>query len=264
MEVYADPQDEETVYVLNAPMMRSIDGGRTFTNVQVPHGDNHDMWINPTNNKNIINANDGGANVSFNAGRSWSTQRNQPTVQFYRVNADNQFPYHLYGGQQDNSSVGIASAALGGVTWKDWYASAGCESAYLAFDPDRPQRVFGTCIQGGVDVWDRTTRLIKSTQPYAMMGLGTRASSQKYRFDWNAPLMASPHDPNTFCYGGNVVFKTNNYAQSWEVISPDLTRDEDDKQGLGGIPITNELAGAEIYNIIMYLIESPVEAPPHR
>ena len=260
MEVYADPQDEETVYVLNAPMMRSIDGGRTFTNVQVPHGDNHDMWINPTNNKNIINANDGGANVSFNAGRSWSTQRNQPTVQFYRVNADNQFPYHLYGGQQDNSSVGIASAALGGVTWKDWYASAGCESAYLAFDPDRPQRVLGTCIQGGIDVWDRTTRLIKSTQPYAMMGLGTRASDQKYRFDWNAPIMASPHDPNTFFYGGNVVFKTSNYAQSWEVISPDLTRDEDDKQGLGGIPITNELAGAEIYNIIMYLIESPVEA----
>lgn len=116
MEVYADPQDEETVYVLNAPMMRSIDGGRTFTNVQVPHGDNHDMWINPTNNKNIINANDGGANVSFNAGRSWSTQRNQPTVQFYRVSADNQFPYHLYGGQQDKGSVGIASAALGGVT----------------------------------------------------------------------------------------------------------------------------------------------------
>ncbi|MCZ6916275.1 MAG: glycosyl hydrolase, partial [Gemmatimonadetes bacterium] len=260
MEVYADPQDEETVYVLNAPMMRSIDGGRTFTSVRVPHGDNHDMWINPTNNKNIINANDGGANVSFNAGRSWSTQRNQPTVQFYRVNADNQFPYHLYGGQQDNSSVGIASAALGGVTWKDWYASAGCESAYLAFDPDRPQRVLGTCIQGGVDVWDRTTRLTKSTQPYAMMGLGTRASDQKYRFDWNAPIMASPHDPNTFFYGGNVVFKTSNYAQSWEVISPDLTRDEDDKQGLGGIPITNELAGGEIYNIIMYLIESPVVA----
>ena len=120
-------------------MMRTLGASRwqIFTNVQVPHGDNHDMWINPTNNKNIINANDGGANVSFNAGRSWSTQRNQPTVQFYRVSADNQCPYHLYGGQQDNSSVGIASAALGGVTWKDWYASAGCESAYLAFDPDR-------------------------------------------------------------------------------------------------------------------------------
>ncbi|MDH5805936.1 MAG: glycosyl hydrolase, partial [Gemmatimonadota bacterium] len=259
MEVYADPNDENTVYVLNAPMMRSIDGGRTWENITVPHGDNHDMWINPNNSDVIVNANDGGANVSFNGGETWSSQRNQPTVQFYRVNADNQFPYHLYGGQQDNSSVGIASAALGGISWKDWYPSAGCESAYLAFDADDPHTVLGTCIQGGIDIWRRETGLIKSVQPYAMLGLGTRASNQRYRFDWNAPVVSSPHDGDTFYYGGNVVFKTTNYGQSWDVISPDLTRDEEDKQGLGGIPITNELAGGEIYNIIMYLIESPVQ-----
>ncbi len=259
MEVYADPQDEHTVYVLNAPAMRSIDGGITFTNVQVPHGDNHDLWINPTNSQNMINANDGGANVSFNGGESWSSQRNQPTAQFYRVNADNQFPYHLYGGQQDNSTVGIASAAPGGVTWKDWYATAGGESAYLAFDPDNPQLVLGTSIMGSIDVWNRGTRQTKSIQPYAMLGLGVQAIDQKYRYDWNAPVVTSPHDPGTFYYGGNVVFRTTNYGQNWQVISPDLTRDEADRQGIGGGPITNELAGAEIYNIIMYLIESPVE-----
>lgn len=258
MEVYADPQDEHTVYVLNAPAMRSIDGGRTFTNVQVPHGDNHDLWINPTDNQIMINANDGGGNVSFNAGATWSTQRNQSTAQFYRVNADDQFPYHLYGGQQDNSTVGIANAAPGGITWKDWYATAGGESAYLAFDPDDPQLVLGTSIQGTIDVWDRYTRQVKSIQPYAMLGLGTQAKDQKYRFDWNPPVITSPHDPRTFYYGGNVVFRTTSFGQQWEVISPDLTRDEKERQGLGGIPITNELAGGEVYNIIMYVIESPL------
>lgn len=260
MEVYADPVDENTVYVMNAPFLESIDAGRTFTQVGVPHGDEHDLWINPHDNRIMINANDGGANVSMNGGRTWSTQRNQPTVQFYRVNVDNQFPYHVYGGQQDNTSVGLANAALGGIGWKDWYTSAGCESAYLAFDPDDPREVLGTCIVGGIDVWNRETRQVKSVQAYPYLGLGTRPVNQKYRFDWNAPIIVSPHDPNVFYHAGNVLLRTEDRGQSWTEISPDLTRDEEDRQGLGGVPITNEAAGGEVYNVIMYVTESPHEA----
>ena len=259
MEVYADPQDENTVYVMNAPFMKSIDGGRTFTQVQVPHGDNHDLWINPDNNQNLINANDGGANVSFNGGASWSTQRNQPTAQFYRVITDNQFPYHVYGGQQDNSSVAIASAALGGITWKDWYPVSGCESAYLAFNPDDPEYVLGTCIQGDIDVWDRKTRTTKPIRAYPELSLGVDPRDQKYRFDWNNPVVGSPHDSSVFYQAGNVLFKTSDLGQSWEIISPDLTYNDPEKLGPSG-PITNEAAGGEVYNIIFYVTESPHEA----
>ncbi len=259
MEVYADPQDRETVYVLNAPMLRSVDGGRTFTNVAVPHGDNHDLWIHPHDNRVMINANDGGANVSFNAGASWSTQQNQPTAQFYRVITDNRFPYHVYGGQQDNSSVAIASAAPGGIGWKDWAPMAGCESAYLAFDPDNPVKVFGGCYQGLIEVWDARTRESKPIMAYPFLGLAVEPKDQKYRFNWNAPIVASPHDPNLIYHAGNVVLRTTDGGQSWQEMSPDLTRDEEAKQGLGGTPITNEGAGGETYNTIATLVESPHE-----
>ena len=149
IHVFADPQDENTVYVLNAPFLKSTDGGKSFTRIRVPHGDNHGLWINPKNNKNMINANDGGANISFNGGKSWSTQKNQPTAQFYRVITDNRFPYYVYGGQQDNSSVAIPSSTNGrGIDWSDWYRASGCESAYLAFDPDNPVDLYGGCYQG--------------------------------------------------------------------------------------------------------------------
>ncbi len=259
MEVFADPVDEHTVYVMNAPFLKSIDGGRTFTEVQVPHGDNHDLWINPTDNRVMINANDGGANVSFNGGASWSTQRNQPTAQFYRVITDNQFPYRVYGGQQDNSSVSIASAAPGGIGWKDWYAVSGCESAYLAFDPDDPEYVLGTCIEGDIDVWDRKTREVKPIRAYPELNLGVDGIDQRYRFDWNNPVVVSPHDPTVYYQAGNVLFRTADRGQSWEVISPDLTFDDPEKQVPSG-PITNEAAGGEIYNVIMYVAESPHEA----
>ena len=260
MEIYADPQDEETVYVMNAPFLKSIDGGRTFTQIAVPHGDQHDLWINPADGTNMINANDGGANVTFNGGDSWSTQRNQPTAQFYRVITDNQFPYHVYGGQQDNSAIGIPSASLGGIGWGDFYSVAGCESAFLAFDENDPQDVFGGCYQGLIDRWNRATGRSKPIMAYPFLGLGTYPEEQRYRFNWNAPIVASPHDPATIYHAGNVVFVTRDRGQSWESISPDLTRDEDDKQGAGGTPITNEGAGGENYNTIMALVESPHEA----
>jgi photosystem II stability/assembly factor-like uncharacterized protein len=260
MEVFADPQDENTVVVLNAPFMRSIDGGRTFTSVRVPHGDNHDLWVNPTDNEVMINANDGGANVSFNAGASWSTQQNQPTAQFYRVIADEQFPYHVYGGQQDNSAIGIASAAPGAIGWKDFYDVSGCESAYLAFDdPKKPRYVYGTCIQGDIDVWDRESGERKPIRAYPELNLGVNPMNHKFRFNWNNPVVGSPHGTGVIYHAGNVLFRTEDRGQSWAEISPDLTRNDEEKHQIGGGPFTNENAGGEVYNTIMYVAESPVQ-----
>ena len=261
MEIFADPQDEETVYVLNAPMLKSIDGGKTFKPVATPHGDNHDLWIDPTNNLRMINANDGGANVSFNGGKSWSTQRNQPTVQFYRVITDNRFPYHIYGGQQDNSTVAIASRnSDAGIGWKDWYAVAGGESAFLAFDEDDPQLVYGGSYQGNISVYDHATGMTKDIMAYPVVGLGSTPKDMKYRFNWNAPIIMSQHDKKTLYHGANVVLKSTDGGLSWSEISPDLTRNDTTKQGVGGGPITNEGAGGENYNTLTYLVESPHKA----
>ncbi|MCG9970922.1 WD40/YVTN/BNR-like repeat-containing protein [Christiangramia crocea] len=260
MEIFADPQNENIVYVLNAPVMKSIDGGKSFSNVPTPHGDNHDLWIHPENNKILINANDGGANISNDGGESWSTQKNQPTAQFYRVITDNQVPYNVYGGQQDNSAIAIASRTRnGGIDWKDWYSVAGCESAFLAFDPDDPSHVYGGCYQGIIEKWMKETHMSKPINQYPELGLSKEPKNAKYRHNWNAPIISSPHDRNTIYHAGNRVFKTTDGGISWEIVSPDLTRDEKDKQGPGGGPFTNEAAGGENYNTITYLVESPHE-----
>lgn len=260
MEVFADPVNADVVYVLNAPMMRSIDGGSTFNRVRVGHGDTHDLWINPDNNANMILGDDGGAEISFNTGMSWSTLYNQPTAQFYRVNTDNLFPYNVYGGQQDNSSVVIASrTGAGGIGEKDWFSGPGCESAYIAFDPDNPIFLFGGCYQGNIERLDTRTKQGKDIREYPVLNFAREPKNLKYRFNWNAPIVASPHDPNTIYHAGNVVFKTQDGGVSWEVISPDLTRDDTTKQGKGGGPFTNEGAGGENYNTIYYLIESSLE-----
>ncbi|MBC2838499.1 glycosyl hydrolase [Robiginitalea sp. SC105] len=260
MEIFADPQDPERVYVLNAPVTRSIDGGKTFQPLPTPHGDNHDLWINPQNNNVMINANDGGANISVNGGQSWSTQENQPTAQFYRVITDNQFPYYVYGGQQDNSAIAIKSrTGNAGIDWKDWYSVAGCESAYLAFDPDNPEVVYGGCYQGIIEKWLAATREAKQIQEYPELGLGKPPGEQKYRYNWNAPIISDPFDRGTIYHAGNVVFRSSDGGMSWEVISPDLTRNDPEKHGPGGKPFTNEAAGGENYNTIMYLTASPTE-----
>ena len=261
MEVFADPMDENTVYVLNAPALKSIDGGKTFTPMPTPHGDNHHLWIHPQNNQLMINSNDGGANVSLNGGRSWSSQQNQPTAQFYRVIADAQVPYHVYGGQQDNSSIGIKSRTYDrGIDWKDWYAVAGCESAFLAFNPINPSIVYGGCYQGIIERWDRKTGTSKSIKEYPELALGNTPKDFKYRYNWNAPILTSIQDPNVVYHAGNVVFKSLDGGQSWEVISPDLTRNEKEKQVPGGAPFTNEAAGGENYNTLMSLAVSPHSA----
>lgn len=260
MEVFADPQNADVVYVLNAPMMKSIDGGRTFQNIRVGHGDTHDLWINPNNNQNMILGDDGGGEITFNGGKSWSPLNNQPTAQFYRVNVDNLFPFRVYGGQQDNSSMVIKSRNNSfGITEQDWFEGPGCESAYIAFDPNNPVLMYGGCYQGNIDVLDTRTNERKDIMQYPSTNLAYRAKDMKYRFNWNAPLIASSHDPTTIYHAANVVFKTTNGGINWEVISPDLTRNDTTRQQQGGGPITNEGAGGENYNTIYYLIESPHE-----
>lgn len=259
IEIEADPQNPDVVYCINAPVLKSIDGGRTFTPIAVPHGDNHGWWIHPHNNKNIINANDGGANISFNGGASWSTQENQPTAQFYRVIADNRFPYHLYAGQQDNTTVEIVSrTAGGGIGWKDWSIVAGGESAFIAFDdPNDPQKIYGGSYHSNLEVLDLKTDKTKDVMEYPIGGLAMRPSEMRYRFNWNSPLVASPQRKGVLYHGGNVVFRSTDGGQSWEVISPDLTRNDKTKQGDGGEPFTNEGAGGEVYNTLAYVAVSP-------
>jgi len=260
MEVFADPKNENTVYVLNAPVMKSIDGGKTFSNVRVQHGDTHDLWINPTKTNIIALADDGGAEISFDQTRSWSTIMNQSTAQFYRVNTDNVFPYKVYGGQQDNSSVIIASRNNGGeITERDWSTGAGCESAYLAFDPNDPTLVYGGCYQGYIEVLNKKTNETKDIQAYPTLNLAIQPKDMKYRFNWNAPIVVSPYDPKTIYHAGNVLLRTTNGGMSWDAISPDLTRNEKSKQGPGGMPFTNEGAGGENYNTIYYVAESRIE-----
>jgi len=260
-EIFADPVDDNTIYVLNSPMLKSIDGGKTFGRITGTHGDYHDMWINPTNNKNILLSNDGGGTVSFNGGNTWTPQNNQPTAQFYRVNADNRFPYYVYGGQQDNTSVMIASrnTAGGGITEKNWLPSAGGESAFLAFNPDNPRYVLGGSYQGTIEVQDQQTMEGKPVMVSPIQYQALQAKAMKYRFNWNAPIIWSKHEPNAYYHAGNRLFKTTDLGKTWKPVSPDLTRNDTTKLGWGGAPYTNEGAGGENYCTLSYVLESPFE-----
>jgi photosystem II stability/assembly factor-like uncharacterized protein len=256
--IMADPQDENVVYVMNASIMKSIDGGGSFQVLRAKHGDNHDIWINPRNHDDMINGNDGGATISLDGGKTWSTQDNQPTGQIYRVTTDAQYPYWVYGSQQDNTSVAIASATPhGGITTSDWYPVGGCESAHIALDPANPRYIYAGCYQGAIDEFDRVTRETRNVMAYPALGLSTSPEAQKYRFNWSAPIITSPIDRNVIYHGGNHLFKSKDRGQTWTVISPDLTRNEKAHQGPGGAPITNEGAGGEVYNTIYYVAPSP-------
>jgi len=261
IELFVDPKDENTIYVLSAPALRSIDGGKTWETLSGTHGDFHDLWINPDNPANFIISNDGGSAITFNAGKSWSTQSNMPTAQIYRINVDDQFPYRIYGGQQDNTSVSIASRELGsgGITTASWAASAGGESAFLAFDPDDPKYVFGGSYQGTIDVLDVRANADTKVMAAPIQYLGMDAKDMKYRFNWNAPIIWSKHEPNTYYHAAQYLLKTSDMGRSWKEVSPDLTRNEKDKQGKGGGPYTNEAVGAENYGTLSYVLESPHE-----
>ncbi|HWK08025.1 MAG TPA: hypothetical protein VNS58_30560 [Puia sp.] len=261
IEVFADPQNENIVYVLNSPGLKSIDGGRTWSNLSGTHGDYHQLWINPHNDRNMIISNDGGAAVTFNGGAVWSSQNNQPTAQFYRVNADRLFPYNVYGGQQDNTSVMIASRNTTGfsIGEKNWFYSAGGESAFLAFNPDDPRYIMGGSYQGTIEVLDRQSGEGKPIMIAPIQYQSLQPKDMKYRFNWNAPIICSQHEPNTFYHGGNRLFKTSDGGRNWEVVSPDLTRHDTLHMGLSGAPYTNEGAGGENYCTLAYIEESPQE-----
>jgi len=261
MHITADPVNENIVYVLNAPFMKSIDGGITFEKKTTPHGDHHDHWINPNNNKNMINANDGGATITFDGGKSWSSIMNQPTAQFYRINTDNQFPYRIYAGQQDNSTVAILSQTYDdGIGNSDFYTVGGGESAHITFDPDDPRLVYATTINGTLTEYDAQNKRVREIKPYPEMVFGMQSKDLRYRTNWNAPVTASPQDPSVIYYGTEKLLKTTDRGITFEEISPDLTKNEKDKQGLNGGPITAENVGAEFYGTILTITASQHES----
>lgn len=260
IEVFPDPNNENTVYVLSAPALKSIDGGKTWENIQGMHGDYHNLWINPADSKNLVMADDGGVTISFNGGQTWSSQSNMPTAQIYRINVDNLFPYNIYGGQQDNTSVKIASRTFsGGITNTDWSASAGGESAFLAFDPNNPRYVLGGSYQGTIEVLDTKNNASTNIMAAPIQYLAMDAKDMKYRYNWNAPIIHSKHEPGTYYHAAHVLLRTRDMGKTWNEVSPDLTRNEKEKQVKPGVPFTNESVGAENYGTISYVMESPLE-----
>ncbi|MFM8393327.1 MAG: WD40/YVTN/BNR-like repeat-containing protein, partial [Acidobacteriota bacterium] len=257
--IYADPKSADTVYVLNVGFYKSVDGGRTYTTIGVPHSDNHDLWIDPANPLRMINANDGGANVTTDGGRNWSEQ-DQPTAQFYRVALDNDFPYHVYGAQQDNSTVKIASRTTGfGITIRDWEETAGSESGWVQPHPKDSNIVFGGNYGGYLTRLDHRTGQERDINVWPDNPMGWGAEGMKYRFQWNFPILFSPHDPNVLYTAGNRLFRTTNEGQTWAPISPDLTRNDKTRLGPSGGPITKDNTSVEYYCTIFTIAESPVQ-----
>lgn len=256
--IFADPMDENTVYVTNVNFFKSIDGGKNFTHrYAVPHGDTHDLWINPSNPSIMINSNDGGATVSLNGGETWSTQNNQPTSEFYRLSLDNQFPYRMYAGQQDNSTISVPSRTSGGLDPKQaWLSVGGGESADIAVHPKDPNIVYATTYSGIITRINLKTNERRDVGAYPHYTEGTEQRNLKYRWQWNFPIRISQHDPSVIYHTSNFVHKSTNEGQSWEVISPDLTNDIDAYQDIPGGPIQHDATGVEVYSSIFAFKES--------
>jgi len=258
--IYADPQDPDTVYALNTGFYKSVDGGRTFQSYPTPHGDNHDLWINPNNPKIMINSNDGGANVSFTGGTSWTEQMNQPTAEIYRVTVDTRFPYRVYGAQQDNSTVSYPSWGAGGFARgaADFYAVGGGESGHIAVDPRNPDIVYAGSYGGTITRVDVGLGLVESIRPYPDLETGQRAMDLKYRFQWQAPIRLSPHNPDVVYFTSQYVHRSKDQGRTWEIISPDLTTNDRTKQDYaGGKGITRDNTGVEVFCTIFAFEESP-------
>ncbi|MEL7186656.1 MAG: glycosyl hydrolase [Pseudomonadota bacterium] len=257
IHIAVDQTDADTVWALNTRLYKSVNGGEDWEQVDAPHGDHHDMWFNPENGDNIINANDGGANVTFDGGETWSSIYNQPTAQFYRIITDNQDPYRLYAGQQDNSTVSIASYAWdGGIGVDDYYAVGGGESAHIAFDPDDPTLVYATTINGTLTEYNHANKKTRYIIPYPEMVYGMDSKDLKYRANWNPPVITSPHDHSTIYYGTQFLLKSTDRGINWEEVSPDLTRNKPENMGRNGGPLTPENVGAEFYHTIYAIEES--------
>ncbi len=259
-KVFVDPKNENTVYAPNVGFMRSRDGGRTFQSVRTPHGDHHDLWIDPENGNRMIVGDDGGAQITFDGGENWSSMNNQPTAQIYRVSTDNSFPYRILGAQQDNSTIRIKSRTDGfAITENDWQPTAGSESGYVVADPLNPDIVYGGNYGGYIARLDHKTGENRAVSPWPDNPMGAGADVLKYRFQWNFPIFFSPHNPKRLYTAGNVLFVTENEGQSWEQISPDLTTNDKSKQISSGGPITKDNTSVEYYCTIFTAMESPYE-----
>ncbi|MFQ5640519.1 MAG: glycosyl hydrolase [bacterium] len=259
--IYADTQNEDIVYVLNVRFWRSKDGGKTYDSIRTPHGDHHDFWIAPEDDQRMIIGDDGGAQVSFSAGENWSTYHNQPTAQFYRVTTDTHVPYRILGGQQDNSTVRILHRSDGGaITERDWEPSAGGESGWLAPHPDNPDVVFGGSYGGFLVRVNHKTGERRSVNVWPDNPMGHGAEGMNPRFQWNYPILYSKHEKNALFVAGNILYKSTNDGQSWEAISPDLTRNDSTRLHSSGGPITKDNTGVEYYCTIFTVAESPHEA----
>lgn len=256
--IYADTKNEDVVYVMNVSYHKSTDGGRTFKSLNANHGDHHDLWIAPEDPRRMIIADDGGGQVSYDGGESWSTYENQPTAQFYRVITDNHFPYRIYVAQQDNSTLRIFHRTEGGsIGVDDWEETAGCECGHIAVDPVNHDIVYGGCYDGIIERKDHKTGFQRAINVWPDNPMGHGVEAMKYRFQWNFPIFFSPHDPKKLYTASNQLHVTTNEGQSWQVISPDLTRNDLSKQGPSGGPITKDNTSVEYYCTIFAAAESP-------
>jgi len=259
--VTADPKDENTVYVMNLSILKSIDGGKTFKEINARHGDTHILWIDPVNTRRMILGDDGGATVSFDGGSTWSTQHNQPTAQFYHVTTDDQFPYRIYGAQQDNSAISIASRSDdGGISELDYFSVAGCENATIAPDPRDPNITYGGCYLGQLSRYDRKNRQERDISVTEINWDGYAANQVPERFQWTFPVLVSKHDPRTLYVTSQHVWRSRTEGASWERISPDLTTADPSTLLRTGGPIHGEMTGAEWYGTIYAFAESPKQA----
>ena len=258
--IHADPQDPETVWVLNVRLWRSTDGGRSFARLAVPHGDNHDLWIDPQNPQRLIEGNDGGACVSFDGGETWSSLYNQPTAELYHVTTDTQTPYRIYGAQQDNTTISLPSRSQNGaITLSDAREVGGGESGYIAVRPDDPNIVYAGSYQGYITRYDLRTGQRRDITIWPEHMMGWPAKDARYRFQWTFPIHLSPHDPHTLYVAGNHVFRSHDEGASWQVISPDLTRHDPERLGSSGGPVTKDNVGTEYYGTVFALAESPCQ-----
>ncbi len=260
MHIIADPRDPNTLWLPSFDLLKSIDGGESFAPIATTHADNHGLWIDPEDSNRMIQGNDGGACVSFNGGLSWSTIYNQPTAEFYHVTTDTRTPYRVYGAQQDNTTLSVPSQSEGtAINFTEWEVIGGGESGYIAVRPDNPDIIFAGSYQGLLTRYNHSTGQVKNITVWPENWSGHAASEWKYRFQWTAPTVLSPHDPNVLYTGGNMVFKSTDEGHSWQAISDDLTRADPETLGPTGGPISKDMTGAEAYATVFAIAESPVE-----
>ncbi len=258
--IFTDPHDAETVWVLSTETWRSTDGGQTFTTVAVPHGDNHELWIDPRDGRRMIVGNDGGATITFNGGETWSSIYNQPTAEFYHVTTDTRTPYRVYGAQQDNTTITVPSRSpLVAISNNESYDIGGGESGYIAVRPDNPSIVYAGSYLGYMTRYDHGTGQSRNIEVWPEEVLGGGAQDAKYRFQWTFPIVLSPHDANVLYATGNHAFRSTDEGATWAEISPDLTRNDASKMESSGGPLTQDNTGAEFYGTIFAFAESPRE-----